>query len=56
LNNETKNIYINTFILLLGYELNVSLDLANEHFKKMAANKVKENKIIVYLDDAIKNE
>jgi hypothetical protein len=40
----------------LVYELNVSIDMANEHWKKMEANKLKENKIIVYLDDALKSE
>jgi membrane protein len=49
-------IYINTFILLLGYELNVALDAANEHYKKQSAYVAQKNNIVVYLDDTIKTE
>jgi uncharacterized BrkB/YihY/UPF0761 family membrane protein len=49
-------IYINTFILLLGYELNVALDAANEHYKKQSAYVAPKNNIVVYLDDTIKTE
>ena len=49
-------IYINTFILLLGYELNVALEMANEHYKKQSAYLAKKKNIITYLDDTIKPE
>jgi uncharacterized BrkB/YihY/UPF0761 family membrane protein len=39
-------IYINTFILLLGYEFNIALLLAKEQEDKNKARKNKENKII----------
>ncbi len=42
-------IYINTFILLLGYEFNIALLLAKEQEDKNKARKNKENKII-YLE------
>jgi membrane protein len=49
-------IYINTFILLLGYELNVAIDSANEHFKKHSEYVANKNKIVMYLDDTINTE
>ena len=49
-------IYINTFILLLGYELNVALEMANEHYKKQSAYLARKKNIITYLDDTIKPE
>jgi membrane protein len=49
-------IYINTFILLLGYELNVALDMANEHYRKQSAYIAKNKNIVTYLDDSITAE
>jgi hypothetical protein len=49
-------IYINTFILLLGYELNVALDMANEHYKKQSAYLAQKKNIVTYLDDSIATE
>jgi uncharacterized BrkB/YihY/UPF0761 family membrane protein len=37
-------IYINTYILLLGYELNVSIDKAAEETSK--GNKIKANRVV----------
>lgn len=42
-------IYINTFILLLGYDLNLALDLALDQERKNRARRSSENRI-VYLD------
>ncbi len=39
-------IYINTFILLLGYDLNVALDLALNQERKNQARRTRENKIV----------
>jgi membrane protein len=49
-------IYINTFILLLGYELNIALEMANEHHKKQSNYFAKNKNIVTYLDDSIKTE
>ncbi len=43
-------IYINTYILLLGYELNVAIDLAQKQEHKNETRRLKQNKII-YLND-----
>jgi membrane protein len=42
-------IYINTYILLLGYELNVAIDLATKQENKNIARRQRQNKII-FLD------
>ncbi len=39
-------IYINTFIMLMGYDLNVAIDLAMNQEKKNRARRTKENKIV----------
>jgi membrane protein len=44
-------IYINTFILLMGYELNIAIDLALQQEQKNQARRTKENKI-VFLEDS----
>jgi uncharacterized BrkB/YihY/UPF0761 family membrane protein len=46
-------IQINTFILLLGYDLNVALDLALNQARKNKARISGENKII-YIQDSPK--
>jgi membrane protein len=46
-------IQINTFILLLGYDLNVALDLALSQERKNQARRSGENKI-VYIKDSAK--
>jgi membrane protein len=44
-------IYINTFILLIGYDLNVAVDQAMNQARKNAKSRDKENKII-YINEA----
>lgn len=39
-------IYINTYIMLLGYDLNVAIDMAMNQEKKNKARRTKENKIV----------
>jgi membrane protein len=46
-------IYINTFILLLGYELNVALEAAKLQAEKNKAYREKSN-FIIYLEDTVK--
>ncbi len=48
-------IYINTFILLLGYELNVALDSAKLQSAKSKAHREKNN-FIIYLEDTVKDD
>jgi membrane protein len=48
-------IYINTFILLLGFDLNVALDLALDQERRNIARRSKENRI-VYLEALEKKE
>ncbi len=45
-------IYINMYILLLGYELNVAIDLASKQENKNIARRQRQNKII-FLDSPI---
>lgn len=47
-------IYINTYILLLGYELNVAIDLALDQENRNKNRRLKVNKI-TYLEDTINN-
>jgi membrane protein len=48
-------IYINTFILLMGFDLNVAVDQAINQAKKNARSRKKENKII-YIKEASSEE
>ncbi|OYU96286.1 MAG: ribonuclease BN [Bacteroidetes bacterium B1(2017)] len=48
-------IYINTFILLMGYDLNVALDMALDQERRNSARRTNENKI-VYLEALPKQE
>ncbi|MCA0428024.1 MAG: YihY/virulence factor BrkB family protein [Bacteroidetes bacterium] len=49
-------IYINTFILLLGYELNVAIDLAINQERKNQARRTKVDNKIVFLDSLTEEE
>ena len=47
-------IYINTYILLLGYELNISIDKAAKEIKTFKA--IKANRVVVLKNEAYKEE
>lgn len=47
-------IYINTYILLMGYELNVSIEMARDQKKKFKDYQQRSNRII-YLEDTLKD-
>jgi membrane protein len=47
-------IYINTYILLLGYELNISIDKAAKEIKTYKA--IKANRVVVLKKEAYKEE